>query len=153
MKKHFLIFLLAVSPFFAAAQSEEVVIPPDVADYFLFQDDRVKLLDSLVIVKDQRLETFEKRIHNDSLIIKSHEADSTTFAAIIAAKDKQYKLKEADEQFAIRELRKQRRQKYVIVGGGIGAFGGSFFGPAGTVAGTAVGAGTGFVIGLLKRRV
>ncbi len=142
---------MAVLSFFAASGQDQVIIPPDVADYFLMRDDRARALDSLMIVKDEKFENLSLQLDNQTKVIKTYQADSSSFAAIIAAKDVLLKLFENEIEYNLKQARKQRRQKYVLAGTAGGAVAGSFFGQP--LIGAAIGAGTGFVVGLLKRRV
>lgn len=148
MKKYFLILLFSVVTFCAQSQ---VTVPDNVARFYLEQNEKVKVYERLVMTKDSRIALLERKIITQGLIIKTYESDSTTFRGIINTNGELLAFKDKQLVIANKEIRRQKRQKNVIIGAGAGAVAGSFAGPEGAAVGAAVGAGVGLIISWIKK--
>lgn len=147
MKKYFFILLCVFASLSATGQ---VTIPNEVARYFLEQDERAKQLDTLLVVKQKRIENLTERVRLKGLVEKTRITDVKTYLDIIKVKDEQIAFKNKRLVLSDKEVRKQYRQKSTVLGLGIGAAAGSFVGQP--VVGAVIGGGVGFVVGLFKKK-
>ena len=111
MKKHFLILLLAVTPFFAAYS--QVTIPDEVARYYLEQNQRAIKLDSIIVIKDIEADILEKKVQTCQVTVKTYQGDSEYYANIIEVKNGQITLRDKQIKDIRKETRRQYRQKVV----------------------------------------
>lgn len=148
MKRNFLILLFSVITFCASGQ---VTIPDDVSRFFLEQREQVKMYEKIVVTKDRRIALLEQKVITQGLIIKTYESDSLSFRGIINTNTDLLKFKDKQLAQANKEIRRQKRQKNVIIGAGSGAVVGSFLGPEGSAVGAVIGGGIGLVISWIRK--
>ena len=147
MKKHFLILLLAVTPFFAAYS--QVTIPNEVAAYFLEQNERAILLDGIQLINAQKISNLESQLKVATQIQETFRNDSEEYMLIIGTKNEEITFSKSQTVMAKKEGRRQYRQKVVMMGAGTGAILGTIVGQP--IVGAVVGGAVGFVSGLFKR--
>ena len=147
--KHFLIVLLGLISFLSPAQ--EVVIPADVARYFLEQDDRV----SLFIKKDEINKTIISSLNSELMIkqtiIDTYKADSISFRSIIATKDNELILVKHDLIVTQKIINSKDFKCNLFAGGTTGAIIGSAIPAIGSITGGLIGAATGITIYGIKK--
>lgn len=149
MKRNFLILLFSVVTF--CAQGQTVTIPDDVSRFFLEQREQVKMYEKIVVTKDRRIAILEQKVTTQQLIIKTYESDSLSFRGIINTNGDMLAFKDKQIATLSKEVKRQKRQKSMIVGAGTGALIGSFVGPEGAAVGAVVGTGVGLVISWIKK--
>lgn len=149
MKNIFLILLLSVVTFCASGQT--VTIPDDVSRFFLEQREQVKMYEKIVITKDRRIAILEQKVLTQGLIVHTYVNDSTSFRGIINTNGDLLAFKDKQIVTLNKEVRRQKRQKNMIVGAGTGALAGSFLGPEGAAVGAVIGTGVGLVISWIKK--
>jgi hypothetical protein len=147
MKKHFLILLLAVTPFFAAYS--QVTIPNEVAAYFLEQNERAIQLEEIRLINAQKISNLESQLTVALRIQKTFKNDSEEYMLIIGTKNDEITFGEKQLILSKKETRRQYRQKVVVMGVGAGVIIGTVIGQP--IVGGAVGGAVGFVSGLFKR--
>ena len=102
------------------AQDSTVCIPNNVARWFLEQKDLVILLKKDLAVKEQIISNFRETTNTQNRIINSYKSDSTTYTSIISANIEHIEVLNKDIQTYQKEVRKQRRLKYLaLIGIGI----------------------------------
>jgi hypothetical protein len=148
MKKYFLILLFSLFTILTAA-GQTVTISDQVARYFLEQDLRAKALDSLLIIKQQRIDILGEQLVLKEKIEQTYINDAKTYKEIIETKDDQLKQKDDLLVNAGKEIKRQQRQKNMLLGAGVGAGIGSLIGQP--LIGAGIGAGAGFIVNLFKR--
>jgi len=148
MKRNFLILLFSVITFCASSQ---VNLTDEQARFFLEQNEKAKQYEQIVITKDKRIALLEQKVVTLQFTIKTYESDSSSFRGIINTNGELLAFKDKQIATLNKEVRRQKRQKNMLVGAGAGAFVGSFVGPEGAVVGAVVGTGVGLVISWIKK--
>jgi len=116
--KYFLVVLLAVPSFFAAGQ--DVVIPADVARYYLEQNDKVELLEKKDSLSTQEINSLTTTIALKDSVIHTYEEDAKIHEDVIDTKNSEQKLLKDELRLAKKEMRKQRFYKTVgFIGMGV----------------------------------
>ena len=115
--KHFLITLTVLISFLSTTQAQ-VIVPDNVARYYLEQSERAKILTEQVVIKDKQISNLEKIVVLKDNFIETYKRDSVSFTKIIQLKDEQLELNKKQALLAKKEIRKQKIQKKLI---GIGA--------------------------------
>ena len=146
--KHFLILLFGVSTF--CANSQTVTIPTEAAKWYLEQADLAELLQSQVKTKEELVANLEARIKEQKQIILTYQNDHDYYAGIISVKNDKIALLEDEVDLTKKEVKRQRTQKLIAIYGGTGAIIGGVFGQP--LAGAAIGAGVGYLTGILKKK-
>lgn len=148
--RYFFIILLGVIPFFAPAQ--DVIIPSDVARYFLEESDRAKILTKKDSLNQEVISGLGKELEAKQEKIETYKADSLTFRSILANKDQEIGLVKEDLSSSQKVIKKQRLTVNVLAGVTSGVVIGSAVPAIGTVIGGLVGGATGCIIYLFKRK-
>lgn len=146
--RNFLILLFSVTIF--CANSQTVTIPSDAAKWYLEQADIAVLLTQQVNIKNEAIANFEQRLKTQQAVLKTYEQDNQDYREIIAVKNGRITILENSLELSKKEIKKQRTQKLVAIGGGTGAIIGGVVGQP--LAGAAIGAGVGYVVGVLKKK-
>lgn len=115
--KHFLITLTVLILFLSTTQAQ-IIIPDNVARYYLEQSERAKVLTEQVVIKDKQISNLEKIVVLKDNFIETYKRDSVSLTKIIQLKDEQLELNKKQALLAKKEIRKQKIQKKLI---GIGA--------------------------------
>lgn len=147
--KHFLILLLSVLTFCANAQ---VTISDSVARYFLQQSARVKVYKKSVKIKDSQIATLDAIIKSQTDIITTYKNDSITYNERIFIETSRGNHLDSLLEKRKKENIKMRRKTCIAIGAGTGAILGSTIGPEGTLIGTALGSGIGFVVSIFRKK-
>ena len=148
MKRIFLILLFSVITFCAHSQ---VTLTDDQARFYLEQNEKAKMYEKIVLTKDRRIAILEQKVLTQGLTIKTYESDSLSFRGIINTNGDLLAFKDKQIATLSKEVKRQKRQKSMLIGAGTGAFVGSFAGPEGAAVGALIGAGTGLVISWIKK--
>jgi len=147
--KYFLVFLLGcASHFFASAQ--DVVIPADVARYFLEESDRLKICREKDLLNQKLIVNLNQELSIKNEVIKSFKKDSVTYTEIISNKDSIITLKEEDVKLVKRQVNKESFKVHLLAGTTSGAVVGTAVPIVGTFTGILIGGTTGTVIYLVK---
>lgn len=147
MKKLLLILLIVGS----LSCSAQVVISAPTARYFLEMEERARLLDSLVVIKQQTIGELNNKIDLIEAREKTYKQDVESLKSLLALSDKRLSLKDAELEYADKEIKRQYRQKLMLAGTTTGALIGSAVGQP--WAGAAIGAGAGYVGSLFKKKL
>ena len=116
--RYFLVVVLAVTSFFAAGQ--DVVIPADVARYYLEQNDKVELLEKKDSLSTQEINSLTTTIALKDSVIVTYKKDKETYEDTIDTKNSEQKLLKDELRLARKEIRKQRFYKTVgFIGMGV----------------------------------
>lgn len=147
--KYFLIILLELISFLSPAQ--DVIIPADVARYYLEQDDRVNILSKKDSINQAMIISINDELLVQQLMINSYRQDSMIYKSIIENKDQQISLAKGELADAQKIISTQRFEVALFAGASCGSVIGSVVPAMGTIMGTVVGAGIGSVIYVSKR--
>ncbi len=112
MKQYFLILGLIL---FLSPLKAQVNISDSVANFYMEEHDRAKILAKEVLEKDKLISNKEQQLVIKDLMIKSYIADSVTFRKIIGTKNSELAFRDKDLQFANHELKRQKRIKIAII--------------------------------------
>jgi len=116
MKKYFLVLLLSATTFCAYSQ---VILPDNVARFYLEKKDEADMLRLQVIDLDKTLFLYTQMIVEKDKIISTYLKDKESYEGLIKTKNEMVKLKEEELTLAKKEISKQKRQKVFIVAGGV----------------------------------
>lgn len=92
-------------PFFAPAQ---VNIPPDVARYFLEQDDKAKILTKKDSLNTIEINNLKSTIDIKDQLITTYKQDSVTYNAVIKLREEENYLSRQEVKILKKEVRKQK---------------------------------------------
>lgn len=144
--KYLLIILLNLTV--ALTHAQTTCIPDSVAEYFQEQNDRAKLYEKQIKIKDYTIEQLNKKIYFTTKINVNISKESLVYLNYIETKTR-------ENTFNIKESRKQIRnltyQRNIAGGAAGGAIIGSVIPGVGTVTGAAVGGTIGFIASIFKR--
>lgn len=135
--KYFLIFFLGLIPFFSPAQ--EVVIPANVARYFLETHDRMKILTKRDSLNRQIISELGDELSIKQNIILTYQADSTIFRSIIFLKEQQDSLLRREILSFQRALNMKTFETNLFAGVAAGAILGSVIPGIGVLPGATLG--------------
>lgn len=135
--KYFLILLFGCFSFFASAQ--EVIIPADVARYFLETHDRVKILIKKDSVNQLIVSDLTKELSIKQVIINAYQADSVIFKSILALKEKQDSLLRQEIVNFQKTINLKTFEVDLFAGGAVGAIIGSVIPGVGVLPGAVFG--------------
>jgi hypothetical protein len=127
-----------------------VVIPADVARYFLEESDRLKICREKDSLNQKLIGNLNQELSIKNEVIKSFEKDSTTYAEIISNKDSIITLKEEDVKLIKKQINKESFKVHLLTGTTSGAIVGTVVPIVGTFTGILIGGTTGTVIYLVK---
>lgn len=99
------------------AATAQVTIPNDVAAFFLEQNDRTKLYEVKLRLKDQIIQNLEKQVDTHQLITITYVKDASLYEELLQNKDDQNKMKDDQLEWANKEIRRQKFLKIIIVVG------------------------------------
>lgn len=148
LKVNFLVILLGVAPFFALSQN--VVIPENVARFFLEQHDR-----AIILTKKDSVST--KEIINLNLLVKlkdstifRYKSDSVVYRGIITTENEINRSLEIANKNLTKRINVLSFKNSLTMGAAVGAVTGSAIPLIGVVAGTAGGIAVGTLVWLVK---
>lgn len=139
MKKYILILLFSISSYAQA----QVVLPDHIARFYLEQNEKVKLYEKQIVIKNERIENLQQQVKTKDVIIGTFKNDSATYEGLIKTHTDRIAFVEKESKGKDKEIRAVKRQRNVIAGAGVGAIAGSVFGQP------ILGAGIGGVVGLV----
>ncbi len=121
----------------------QVTIPDQVARFYLEQNEKVKLYEKQVVIKDELIDNLNQQIGTKNIIINTFKNDSVSYQGLIKTYKHQIAFKEREIELKDKEIKKAKRQRNIIAGAGTGAIVGSVIGQP------LIGAGVGSVVGLV----
>lgn len=148
MIRYLLIFLLGIS---LTSFAQDVIIPADVARYYLEQDDRVNILSKKDSINQAMIVNINDELLVQQLMINSYRQDSMIYKSIIENRDQQIFLAKEELADAQKIISTQRFEVALFAGASCGSVIGSVVPAMGTIMGTVIGATTGSVIYVSKR--
>lgn len=123
MKKVQIILVIVLVVFFEflfRSCTAQVTIPDDVARFFLEQNDKAKLLEKQVEIKNQIISNLNSQLQISGTIIVTYIDESVLYKRFIESMKQQSALISTQLNNAIREVRRQKFQKVVTwVAGGV----------------------------------
>ncbi len=146
MKKYFLILLFSVITFCAQSQ---VTIPDEIARFYLEQNEKAKLYEKQIVIKDEMISNQKQQLDTKDVIIETFKNDAMSYQGLIKTYKDRLNLRDKEIVIKDKEIKKAKRQRNIVAGAGGGAVVGSLFGQP--LIGAAIGAGGGLIISWIKK--
>jgi hypothetical protein len=99
------------------AATAQVTIPNEVAAFFLEQNDRTKIYEVQLRLKDRIIANLEKQVATHQLVTVTYVKDASLYEELLQNKDDQNQMKDDQLEWANKEIRRQKFIKIIIVVG------------------------------------
>lgn|SRR5690554_6035919 len=109
--------LILLLEFGFRAATAQVTIPNEVAAFFLEQNDRTKIYEVQLRLKDRIIANLEKQVATHQLVTVTYVKDASLYEELLQNKDDQNQMKDDQLEWANKEIRRQKFIKIIIVVG------------------------------------
>lgn len=109
--------LILLLEFGFRSATAQVTIPNDVAAFFLEQNDRTKIYEVQLRLKDRIIANLEKQVATHQLVTVTYVKDASLYEELLQNKDDQNQMKDDQLEWANKEIRRQKFIKIIIVVG------------------------------------
>lgn len=109
--------LILLLEFGFRAATAQVTIPNEVAAFFLEQNDRTKIYEVQLRLKDRIIANLEKQVATHQLVTVTYVKDASLYEELLQNKDDQNQMKDNQLEWANKEIRRQKFIKIIIVVG------------------------------------